>query len=208
MGRAAREYLTALRQQFRDLMIDFARLPFVLQAARQRCGSPTRLSAAFNRIAPPSKLPCRWSNCATTGLAKIVGNNKHCVVVLSVKRKPPRLVQTRINTVFVPQEAFLVSKKREFSRLAQRLALSPSAVISSIDWEQDCTLCQAEELSLALCSSLHARLRQNLNGPQHNIILDGLPCRRLVPFSNRLDNGRMEYLKICRQRRRTPELEI
>jgi hypothetical protein len=48
-------------------------------------------------------------------LGKILENNKHCAVLFSVNRKPPRLVQTRMNTVFVPQEAFGVFKNVNYS---------------------------------------------------------------------------------------------
>src|SRR5664279_1765691 len=51
-------------------------------------------SAAFSSRAPPSELPCRWSNRATTGLEKISGNNKHCVVLSSITRKPLSSLQT------------------------------------------------------------------------------------------------------------------
>lgn len=62
-------------------------------AAKARV-SPSRRSAAFSKMAPPSELPCRWSNCITTGGAQRSENSEHCVVVSSAKRKPPLWPQT------------------------------------------------------------------------------------------------------------------
>jgi hypothetical protein len=65
-----------------------------------------RRSAAFNSTAPPSELPCRWSNSTITGLAKISGNNKHSFAVESIKRKPLYVPKHCLVNMFVAQNAF------------------------------------------------------------------------------------------------------
>jgi len=54
----ARDRHDALRQKFAQLVFDLLRLPLVFQGTRQS-GSRAQSSAARNRIAPPSELPCR-----------------------------------------------------------------------------------------------------------------------------------------------------
>jgi hypothetical protein len=56
----------------------------------------------WSRIAPPSELPCRWSNFATTGRSKISGKRRQSVVVCSFKRRPHFWCQTRVDNGFVP----------------------------------------------------------------------------------------------------------
>jgi len=43
-------------------------------------------------------------------LRKIPGNNKHCVVLSSDIQKPLLLPQTRLDNMFVTEEAFVVFK--------------------------------------------------------------------------------------------------
>ena len=64
--------------------------------------SPKRRSAACSRIAPPSELPCRWSNFATTGRSKISGKRRQSVVVCSDKRRPHFWSQICLDNGFVP----------------------------------------------------------------------------------------------------------
>src|SRR5664279_1681080 len=69
-------------------------------------------------MAPPSELLCRSSNRNTAGLAKISGNNKHCVVVKSITRKPLLLLQTLSQQHVCSRRGFPRLKLRELSGLA------------------------------------------------------------------------------------------
>src|ERR1019366_10525691 len=69
-------------------------------------------------MAPPSELPCRRSNCNTVGLAKISGNNKHCVVVKSITRKPLLFLQTLSSQHVCSRRGFPRLKLRELSGLS------------------------------------------------------------------------------------------
>jgi hypothetical protein len=63
-------------------------LPGCRSSCRQAANAevrPNLRSAALSRTAPPSELPCCWSNFATTGRSKISGKRKQSVVVCSVK---------------------------------------------------------------------------------------------------------------------------
>ena len=63
-------------------------LPGCRSSFRQAANAEVRPNlwlAAFRRTAPPSELPCCWSNFATTGRSKISGKRRQSVVVCSVK---------------------------------------------------------------------------------------------------------------------------
>lgn len=62
---AAGDGKPARRQQFFQRRADLARLPRVAQTGSQARNQS--IAAAFSRMAPPSKLPSRWSNCSTVG---------------------------------------------------------------------------------------------------------------------------------------------
>ena len=77
----ARDAEDALPQQLFQLVVNFANLSLIHQAVGQRLGQSQSPVGSFQQEAPPSELPCRWSNCATTGFGKISGNKRHSVVV-------------------------------------------------------------------------------------------------------------------------------
>jgi hypothetical protein len=76
-------------------VIDLSGLPTILHTSGEASRQPIiGLVGSLQQKGPPSELPLCWSNRATTGLGKISGNNKHCVVVLSDTQKPPGVPQT------------------------------------------------------------------------------------------------------------------
>src|ERR1039458_10381026 len=78
-------------------------------------------------MAPPSQLLCRSSNGNTAGLAKISGNNKHCVVVKSITRKPLLFLQTLSQQHVCSRRGFSRLKLRELSGLERFEQLHHSA---------------------------------------------------------------------------------
>ena len=83
-----------------------------MSSCRQFANAATRpnsWSAALSNTAPPSELPCDWSNLATTGRSKIPRKRTHCVRT----RKPPDCSQNRLRQrLCTMKEAFRVSKTR------------------------------------------------------------------------------------------------
>ena len=89
-GVAAGDTKDALAEQLEALVLDFAGLPKIDEAARQALGQLELGIEPLSKIAPPSVLVSGMSNAATTGL--LFGSNPNATCVIhAVAIEPPRL---------------------------------------------------------------------------------------------------------------------